>query len=120
MARPQDCGEAWSGSAARRSLHSFAVRPENITLDAVRSGASHSDDRIRGKVVSRTFLGSSTDVVVAVGDDTLSVTLPATATLPTGAGEDVWLVFDSERLWCLPNGDARPSQLAAISSELAA
>jgi putative spermidine/putrescine transport system ATP-binding protein len=97
----------------------LAVRPESITLDVVRGGASHSDDRIRGKVVSRSFLGASTEIVVAVGDDTLTVTLPA-AVPAIAPGEDVWLAFDSEQLWCLPNSDATSSQLSAISSELAA
>ncbi|MGY3597257.1 putative spermidine/putrescine transport system ATP-binding protein [Bradyrhizobium sp. USDA 4341] len=97
----------------------LAVRPENITLDAVRGGPSHSDDRIRGKVISRSFLGASTDIVVAVGDDTLTVTLPAAAR-PIAPGEEVWLTFDSERLWCLPNSDTTSSQLSAVASELAA
>ncbi|MET4071588.1 putative spermidine/putrescine transport system ATP-binding protein [Bradyrhizobium sp. S3.2.6] len=97
----------------------LAVRPESITLEAVRGGASHSDDRIRGKVVSRTFLGASTDIVVAIGDNTLAVTLPAAAS-PIAPGEDAWLVFDSERLWCLPKSHTASSELSAVSSELAA
>ncbi|MGY3581672.1 putative spermidine/putrescine transport system ATP-binding protein [Bradyrhizobium sp. USDA 4341] len=97
----------------------LAVRPEHITLEVVRGGGLHSDVRIRGKAISRSFLGASTDVVVAVGDDTLTVTLPAAAP-PIAPGEEVWLTFDAERLWCMPNSDATSSQLSAVASELAA
>jgi len=97
----------------------LVVRPEAILLDPVRGGASHSDERVRGKVVSRSFLGASTDIIVAVGDDTLMVTLPAAAP-PIAPGDDVWLTLDSERLWCLPSGGAAPCELSSVSSELAA
>ncbi|WP_409334865.1 TOBE domain-containing protein [Bradyrhizobium neotropicale] len=68
---------------------------------------------MRGQVISQTFRGASVDLVVAVGGDRLTVTMPASAS-PGAPGDDVWLAFDAEQLWCLPNGDA-----ASLASYLA-
>ncbi|WP_246510334.1 TOBE domain-containing protein [Bradyrhizobium glycinis] len=97
----------------------LAIRPESITITEAVSGQPNAEDRIRGKVVSQTFLGASVDVLVAVGKDTLTVTVAGTAS-PVTPGEDVWLSFDAERLWSLPNGDIVLPEASALSRELAA
>lgn len=110
---------AASGSALAAGPCVLAVRPESITIAEAGSGPSSANDRIRGKVVSQTFLGASVDILVAVGGDILTVTVAGTAS-PAAPGSDVWLVFDAERLWCLPNSDVIVPEPSAVSSELAA
>ncbi|MGM4929534.1 ABC transporter ATP-binding protein [Tardiphaga sp. 619_E2_N8_5] len=97
----------------------LAVRPESITVPDAASGSVNIDNRIRGRLISQTFLGASVDLLVAVGNDTLTVTVAGTAS-PAAPSSDVWLVFDVERLWCLPNGDVALPEPAAASPELAA
>lgn len=97
----------------------LAVRPESITIDGTGHRSSNDDDRIRGKVVSQTFLGASVDVVVGIGNDNVTVTVAGTAS-PVAPGDDVWLSFDAERLWCLPNSDMVLPEPSAVSPELAA
>jgi putative spermidine/putrescine transport system ATP-binding protein len=97
----------------------LAVRPESITMTEAGSRAPNADGRIRGKVVSQTFLGASVDILVTVGNETLTVTMAGTAS-PVAPGLDVWLVFDAERLWCLPNSDVVVPEPSAVSPEFAA
>lgn len=97
----------------------LAVRPESITIVEAGNDPSNADDRICGKVVSQTFLGASVDILVAIGNDYLTVTVAGTAS-PVAPGEEVWLSFDGERLWCLPNSDVVLPEPSAASPELAA
>ncbi|MDH2399943.1 TOBE domain-containing protein [Bradyrhizobium sp. SSUT18] len=97
----------------------LTVRPESITITGTGSRSPNADDRIHGKVVSQIFLGASVDMLVAVGNETLTVTMAGTAS-PVTPGSDVWLVFDAERLWCLPNSDVAVPEPSAVSPEFAA
>ncbi|WP_236000033.1 ABC transporter ATP-binding protein [Bradyrhizobium uaiense] len=98
---------------------SLTIRPEAIVLTKVGHSSQGTKDRILGTVVNHTFHGASADVIVAVGHESLTVTLTAAASPPV-PGDEVWLAFDAERLWCLPEADTISPAASATSPELAA
>jgi len=85
------CGEAVDGA----SDVAVAVRPEAIRIAAIADGAPSDDNRVLGRVTSRTFLGQSVTLEIAAAGTTLRVAVDAEST--AAPGEQVALLFPVRR-----------------------
>lgn len=97
----------------------LTIRPENIAVVPAGQARPGLEEQIQGTVVSQTYHGASVDIVVAVGQETLTVTRPA-ADWSGAPGEDISLAFDAERLWRLPGDGMVAVGAPAVVRELVA
>ena len=78
-----------------------SIRPECIALSADQlPGDGRCSNRLRGRVLTRAFLGDSTDYVVAVGDRQWRVRAGEDTSFDSGA--EVYLTVPGERITLIP------------------
>jgi ABC-type Fe3+/spermidine/putrescine transport system ATPase subunit len=71
------------------------VRPEHVAL-----GAEGGENCLKGRVLSSVYMGTYTQVQLAIGEDSWSASLGPDVTC--AAGDEVWVRLPPEHLWALP------------------
>jgi len=96
----------WSGGTRVLLL----IRPESIALDPLADGAAAPDGGLVGRVITHTFMGSVTRLIVESAVGELMVDVGSARALSLGSGSRVALTWDpaAPRLLALSDGADEP------------
>jgi ABC-type sugar transport system ATPase subunit len=71
------------------------VRPEHVAL-----GADGEENCLKGRVLSSVYMGTHTQVQLAMGEESWSASLGPD--ISCAVGDEVWVRLPREHLWVLP------------------